>query len=74
MFNLTHPHLKKKMYKRVKKSHILIFDETVYYLIKINGNEVISYGLTKVSAIKYSEKEGKHLFIWKNSVLLGEKK
>lgn len=42
----------KKMYKRVKKSHIQIFDGVVYYLIKINGNAVISNAFIQIFPIK----------------------
>ena len=39
------------MYKRVKKSHIQIFDGTGYYLIKINGNAVISNSFKQIFPI-----------------------
>lgn len=42
----------KKMYKRVKKNHIQIFDGIVYYWIKINGNAVISNAFIQIFPIK----------------------
>ena len=39
------------MYKRVKKSQIHIFDGTVYYLIKINGNIVNSEAFKQIFPI-----------------------
>lgn len=48
MSNLT----QKRCIKESKKNHIQIFDGVVYYLIKINGNAVISNAFIQIFPIK----------------------
>ena len=40
--------IQKRCKKKKKKGHIQIFDGTVFYLIKINGNAVISESFEQI--------------------------